>query len=232
MDSTPPGTFRMQARRTILGAMASHHVFLLSPASCHGKRARMLLREGAASELAIRLRNGGAPLADVFSFLSALYFRGKIAYARAFASPPAGAPAIGVITSSRGFVDPDCVLTTLDLEEFARTDIGMDSPAYLEALAASARDLAAAVGSDTRVVLLGSIATAKYVDPLRAVFARRLVFPVEFVGRGDMSRGGLMLRCAEDRRELEYVPVDDVPRHGARPPKLAPRRRPRSRNGG
>jgi hypothetical protein len=88
------------------------------------------------------------------------------------------------------------------------------------------------VGSDTRVVLLGSIATAKYVDPLRAVFARRLVFPVEFVGRGDMSRGGLMLRCAEDRRELEYVPVDDVPRHGARPPKLAPRRRPRSRNGG
>jgi hypothetical protein len=232
MESTPPGTFRMQARRTILGAMASHHVFLLSPASCHGKRARMLLREGAASELAIRLRNGGAPLADVFSFLSALYFRGKIAYARAVASPPAGAPAIGVITSSRGFVDPDCVLTTLDLEEFARTDIGMDSPAYLEALAASARDLAAAVGSDTRVVLLGSIATAKYVDPLRAVFARRLVFPVEFVGRGDMSRGGLMLRCAEDRRELEYVPVDDVPRHGARPPKLAPRRRPRSRNGG
>jgi len=222
----------MRARRTILGAMASHHVFLLSPASCHGKRARMLLREGAASDLALRLRNGGAPLADVFSFLSALYFRGKIAYARTFASPPAGAPGIGVITSSRGFVDPDCVLTTLDLEEFARTDIGMDSPAYLDALSASARALADAVGPDTRVVLLGSIATAKYVDPLRDVFGRRLVFPIEFVGRGDMSRGGLMLRCVEDRRELAYVPVDNVPRHGARPPKLAPRLGPRARNGG
>jgi hypothetical protein len=207
---------------------STHHVFLLSPASCHGKRARMLLRDGAASDLALRLRNGGAPLADVFSFLSALYFRGKIAYARAFASPPPGAPGIGVITSSRGFVDPDRVLTTADLEEFARTDIGMDSPAYLDALGASAGALADAAGPDTRVVLLGSIATAKYVDPLRDVFGRRLVFPVEFVGRGDMSRGGLMLRCADDGRELEYVPVDDVPRHGARPPKLAPRPRTRA----
>lgn len=206
--------------------MASRNqVFLLSPASCSGKRARMLLRDGAASELAIRLRGGGAPLAEVFSFLSALYFRGKIAYARAFAGPPAGAPAIGVITSSRGLVAPDTVLRKADIEEFACVDIGTDSRAYLDALEASTDALAGSIDDETRVVLLGSIATGKYVDPLRSRFGRRLVFPVEFVGRGDMSRGGLMLRCADDDRELEYVPVDDVPRHGTRPPKLPPRRR-------
>ena len=222
----------MRAGRTIVVAMAStHHVFLLSPASCHGKRAKMLLRDGASSDLSRRLRGRGAPLAEVFSFLSSLYFRGKIAYARAFASPPAGAPGIGVITSSRGFVDPDSVLTTADMEEFARTDIGTDSPAYLEALVGSASAIADAVDANTRVVLLGSIATGKYVDPLRDLFGSRLVFPIEFVGRGDMSRGGLLLRCAEDGTELEYVPVDNVPRHGLRPPKLVPRQRTRIRDG-
>jgi hypothetical protein len=73
-------------------------------------------------------------------------------------------------------------------------------------------------------VLLGSIASAKYTGPLLGTFGDRLLFPKEFVGRGDMSRGGLMLRCVDTMTELTYVPVRGAERHGERPPKLAPRR--------
>jgi hypothetical protein len=74
------------------------------------------------------------------------------------------------------------------------------------------------------VILLGSIATGKYVDVLLANFGERLRFPADFVGRGDMSRGGLMLRCAADRQELSYLPVADAIVNGKRPPKLVPRK--------
>jgi hypothetical protein len=66
-------------------------IFLLSPAYAGGERARMILRDQATFELARRLRSKrGAPIAEVFTFLSGLYFRGKIAYATAFARPPRG----------------------------------------------------------------------------------------------------------------------------------------------
>ena len=78
----------------------------------------------------------------------------------------------------------------------------------------------------SEVILLGSIATGKYVDVLLANFGQRLRFPADFVGRGDMSRGGLMLRCAADRQELSYLPVAGAIVNGKRPPKLAPRRYP------
>jgi hypothetical protein len=71
-------------------------------------------------------------------------------------------------------------------------------------------------------VLLGSIATGKYADILMEAMGERLVFPREFVGRGDMSRGGLLLRQVREGRELEYIPVAGAVRHGQRPPKLAP----------
>ena len=74
------------------------------------------------------------------------------------------------------------------------------------------------------MVLLGSIATGKYVDPLLAVLGERLLFPADFVGRGDMSRGGLLLRCARAGTELAYVGVRDAVRRGPRPPRLAPLR--------
>jgi hypothetical protein len=74
-------------------------------------------------------------------------------------------------------------------------------------------------------VLLGSIASGKYADVLLEVFGTRLKFPVSFVGRGDMSRGGLMLRCVAAGQELEYVPVAGAVRHGPRPPRLTPSRR-------
>jgi hypothetical protein len=70
------------------------------------------------------------------------------------------------------------------------------------------------------VVLLGSIATGKYVDTLIESLGPRLLFPSDFVGRGDMSRGGLLLRSAREGRELDYIPVAGALRRGKRPPKL------------
>jgi hypothetical protein len=58
---------------------------------------------------------------------------------------------------------------------------------------------------------------------LMSAFGKRLLFPAEFVGRGDMSRGGLMLRCVEQGTELTYVPAQGAMRQGTRPPKLPPR---------
>lgn len=78
-------------------------VFLLSPASCSGERARLVLRGDARFDLALRLRSrDGAALGEVFSFLSGLYFRGKLAYANAFARPPDDMDGVLVITPSRG----------------------------------------------------------------------------------------------------------------------------------
>jgi hypothetical protein len=169
------------------------------------------------------VRNGGAPLAEVFTFLSGLYFRGKVAYARAFASVSDGLPASLVITSSRGLIDPETCVNLTDLREFARVPIGGDSQRFQRALKSTAQRLQSRIGTSADVILLGSIATGKYVDTLLSVFGSKLLFPAAFVGRGDMSRGGLMLRCAEDRCELEYVPVDGRERRGPRPPRLPPR---------
>jgi hypothetical protein len=200
--------------------------FLLSPASCAGARTRILLREEAAFPLAVRLREVGAPLGEVFAFLSGLYFRGKLAYASAFARPPAGFPGTLVITPTRGLAEPDTRVLREDLLEFATVDVATGGDRFRLPLAQDAERLAAALGAEGQAVLLGSIATGKYVDVLREVLADRLRFPLEFVGRGDMSRGGLLLRRVEEGRELTYaaVPRGRAARlRGTRPPKLPPR---------
>jgi hypothetical protein len=69
-------------------ALTSRRIFLLSPANASGVRARLVLGDSGRTELAQRLRNEGAPLGEVFSFISGLYFRGKLTYARAYANPP------------------------------------------------------------------------------------------------------------------------------------------------
>ena len=192
-------------------------VFLLSPASTVGKRAAILMNPAAEFELARRLRNDELTIGEVFSFLSGLYFRGKLAYARKFAATPEN---IFVITSNRGLVSPDTVVDLDELREFAAVPIDLEEPRYLRPMAAGARELAASVDAAARIVLLGSIATKKYVEPLGAVFGERLVFPSEFVGRGDMSRGGLMLRSVLAGKELDYIPVATAVRRGTRPPRL------------
>jgi hypothetical protein len=198
-------------------------VFILSPASCGGQRARVLLNERAEFETARRLRSpAGIALGEAYSFLSGLYFRGKLTYARAFARPPAGAPGIAVITPCDGLRGPDDMVDLERLRRFARVPIDPGEPRYREPLLRDARVLARAIDAEAEVVLLGSIASGKYIDLLGGVFGDRLRFPTAFVGRGDMSRGGLLLRCAAERRELEYVPVAGATRRGRRPARLAP----------
>jgi hypothetical protein len=188
-----------------------HRVFLLSPAHCGGKRARLVLDEHATSDvatrdLATRLRAPrGAAIGDVFSFLSGLYFRGKLAYARHFARAPEGADGVLVITPTRGLVLPESPVTLTALREFAAVDVDPAERRYREPLERGARRLAKRVGTRCEVVLLGSVATGKYLEVLRDVLGRRLHYPAAFVGIGDMSRGGLMLRCVREGRELEYV---------------------------
>jgi len=176
-------------------------VFLLSPANCGGVRARMAMSPVAQFTLARQLRTAeGAPLGDVFSFVSGLYFRGKLAYARRFAQPPdpedpVAAGGVLVITPNTGLRSADTPIGLDSFSAFANVSIDVGNAAYRQPLEQGARALLAAVGPDCDVVLLGSIASGKYVEVLQPVFGDRLVFPPAFVGRGDMSRGGLLLRC-------------------------------------
>ena len=185
----------------------------------------MILRERAQFPLARRLRaKTGAPIGDVFTFLSGLYFRGKIAYANAFARAARGTSGVLVITPTRGLIDARTRIHLNDLSEFAEVDIHQNDPRYRMPIERDARRLATKLSDQSEVILLGSIATGKYVDVLLANFGQRLRFPADFVGRGDMSRGGLMLCCAADRQELSYLPVAGAIVNGKRPPKLAPRK--------
>ena len=203
-------------------------MFLLSPANCSGKRAKIVLSEKAQFDLAVRLRGDrGVPIGEVFAFVSGLYFKGKLTYSLAFARPPEpGAPLAGsgalVITPNAGLRPVETAVTAGALRAFAGVDIAANDPRYRRPLLTSASALADEIGPDCDVVLLGSIASAKYVEILTEVFGERLRFPIDFVGRGDMSRGGLLLRCARSGEELPYVPVQGAVRHGPRPPKLAP----------
>ena len=203
-------------------------VFLLSPANCNGIRAKQAMSPRAQFALAVALRSeNGAPLGDLFSFVSGLYFRGKLTYARRFAQPPDPLnPVVGsgihVITPTAGLRSPDTLITQSAVRGFARVDVDAENVRYRRPLETSARALLAEIGPDCDVVLLGSVASPKYVTVLGTIFGERLKFPVAFVGRGDMSRGGLLLRHARDGVELDYVPVQGAILHGARPPKLPP----------
>jgi hypothetical protein len=202
--------------------MTERRIFLLSPAHCGGKRAAILLNEHATFPLAQRLRSAGLTLGEAFSFLSGLYFRGKVTYAGRFARPPAGLSGVQVITTDRGLISADATVGPSDLLAFGSVDIEANHPSYRIPLQ---RDLARLEQlPDADVVLLGSVASNKYVDVLLEVFGPRLLFPSAFVGRGDMSRGGLLLRAVDAGEELVYEPVAGAVRRGRRPPKLAPRR--------
>jgi len=200
-------------------------VFLLSPAYAGGQRARMIMSERAQFDLARRLRSEQHPsLGEVFTFLSGLYFRGKLAYANAFAPGGKTKSSVLVITPTRGLVPAATPVGLADLLEFAEVDIDEADPRYRIPLERDVKKLAKKLSAQGEAVLLGSVATGKYVDVLLEHFGQRLCFPADFVGRGDMSRGGLLLRCAVDRNELAYISVAGAVRKGRRPPKLEPRR--------
>ncbi|HET6981275.1 MAG TPA: hypothetical protein VFI53_03995 [Myxococcaceae bacterium] len=197
---------------------APTRIFLLSPARCDGVRMMMLRRKAAQFALALELRSEtGATLGDVFTFTSGLYFRGKLTYARSFGPS-------WVITPGAGLVEPERRIRPRDLDAWAKVRVDLDDRRYRRPLERDARALAERL-PHTEVVLLGSIASDKYVDLLLDVFGDRLHFPVDFVGRGDMSRGGLLLRSARSGTELTYGPVRGAIRHGPRPPRLPKRTR-------
>jgi hypothetical protein len=200
-------------------------IFLLSPARLDGKRAHLLFHPVKMFPVARALHSpAGASIGEIFTFLSGLYFRGKLAYAEAFARPPQGLHSgVFVITPNRGLLAPSTSLTLDDLANLAKADIDHCAEEFRKPLNRDAKALAHALGTEGQPVLLGSIATPKYVDVLLSAFPQELLFPGEFVGRGDMSRGGLMLRSLDARRELAYVPVRGAIRRGARSPKLPPR---------
>jgi hypothetical protein len=183
-----------------------NRVFVLSPANCNGVRAQWLLRKNSRSDLAQRLRSPGAPLGEVFTFLSALYFRGKFAYARAFSRPPSDCPGILIITPTTGLVPHDTLIRLSKLRRFGRVPIQITNPVYYSSLQRSATKLAGRVGPDCEVVFLGSLANRKYLEILSPIFGSRLLVPAAFIGLGDMSRGGLLLRHVRENRELSYVP--------------------------
>jgi hypothetical protein len=204
--------------------MGRRRVFLLSPAHCGGERAKLVFRPEARFELAVKLRTPqGAAIGEAFSFLSGLYFRGKMVYSGRFAEPPPGVEGQLVITTNRGLVPADTLVTLDDLRKMGCVDIDADDHRYRRPLVRSVKALKQQIGDDCDVILLGSVASGKYVDVLLKYLGRQLCFPAEFVGRGDMSRGGLMLRCADEGRELTYVPVEGAVRRGQRPPKLEKR---------
>jgi hypothetical protein len=183
----------------------STHVFLLSPANLGGVRAGYLISPQADFDAARLYRSEtGVPIATAFAFMSALYFRGKIAYARHFAEPEN----VFVIAPGFGLVPPDWCMNEERMLEMKSTPVDAAIQRYRKPLERDASELANRVDASAHVVLLGSVATGKYVDILLPILGSRLRFPGAFAGLGDMSRGGLMLRAVRENRELEYVSLD------------------------
>jgi hypothetical protein len=192
-------------------------IFLLSPANLSGRRANLLLSPKAKCALAIRLRATGATLGEVFSFISGLYFRGKLAYASAFArNATTGRNSVFVITAGRGLLSPETWIEPNHLHEMASVAIDLADSNYRLPLERDLLRIASEIHDCDRVVLLGSVATPKYVEPLAAVFGKRLMMPADFVARGDMSRGALMLRAVRDGKPLAYIELTECAGRSAR----------------
>jgi hypothetical protein len=190
-------------------------LFLISPANLSGTRAKQLASPRARFATALRYQSpDGVPIGEAFEFMSSLYFRGKLAYARRFAvpSPLIGGDGIFVITSGFGLVPQNWPLTVERMKRMQKIDIDTVTRNYTKPLKEHAQLLARALEDDAQVVLLGSVATGKYVDVLRPILGDKLRFPSHFAGLGDMARGGLMLRAARQGRELPYTTLD-APRH-------------------
>jgi hypothetical protein len=184
-----------------------------------GARALQLLCPQSQCAAAEAYRSGeGVPIEEAFSFMSSLYFRGKLTYARQFAAAPdsAGEPRISgiyVIAPGYGLVPPDWIITTERMRRLRRIPVDPRNRAYRKSLQEHAGELATRLGwidEPSVVILLGSIATGKYIDLLWPIFGERLLYPRSFAGIGDMSRGALLLRAAQSREELEYVPVETL----------------------
>jgi hypothetical protein len=165
----------------------------------------MLFRSSANFDLAERLRTVGIALGEAFSFMSPLYFRGKLLYASTFANAPEGVPGVLVITPSRGLLRPGTIVRLEELMEICGERVDVQNPKYRNPLERDLGLLSEGIGTQVRAVLLGSIATRRYIPMLQEKLGERLVVPRAFVGLGNMRRGALLLRCSRKRCELEYI---------------------------
>ena len=181
-------------------------------------RAGLLLNRLSIFPLARQFQRSGLPLAEIFTFASGLYFRGKITYARRFAGE---GDLIRLITTNAGLLHPTHHVTMQRLRAFGQVDIREDDPRFSEPLRRHARAIKRHLGAEGMAILLGSIATAKYRDVLLEVFGERLMFPSDFVGRGDMSRGGLLLKATRTGVELPYIAVQGAVFKGKRARRIA-----------
>jgi hypothetical protein len=197
-----------------------NRIFLLSPAKAGGPRYSMLLRERADFDLARRLRAGSATIGEIYSFISGLYFRGKMAYVEAFRAGPPGIPPALVIVPGAGLIPPETIVDCSQLRAIAEVPVDEANPTFRGPLVDAAKLVDQYAGGACSYVLLGSVASGKYTNPLLETFGERLLFPTDFIGRGDMSRGGLMLRQARSGVELPYMPVQGAVLRGVRPPRL------------
>jgi hypothetical protein len=213
------GTPREPRKRPTV-SRGMNKLFLLSPAKVSGARAGLLLNPDAPFALARQFRSEGLSLGEVFSFASGLYFRGKLSYARHFARENDG-DLVRVITTNAGLLDPHTHLTPAALQTFGETDIAENDPRYAVPLRRDAQAHALKLAPQGKAILLGSIATAKYRDVLLECFGDRLMFPENFIGRGDMSRGGLLLRAAREDAELPYIRVSGAVFKGKRAARIA-----------
>jgi len=186
-------------------------IFLLSPANASGVNGQRLLGASGESDLALRLRLSGAPLGEVYRFISRLYFRGKLEYAEKFQNPPNRVAGVQIITGA-GLMLPETLVTLSDLRRISSIAIDAKNSHYRLPLNSDLRRLREAAGRETEIILLGSVATFKYITPITEVFGERLLFPRDFLGRGDMSRGSMLLRCCRQGLELEYLPVETITR--------------------
>ena len=107
-------------------------IFLLSPARLDGERARLLFHPATMFPLARALHSGGgATLGEVFSFLSGLYFRGKLAYAETFARAPKKLKSgIFIITTNRGLLTPSTRVSLDDLAGLSESEIDHSSEQF------------------------------------------------------------------------------------------------------
>jgi hypothetical protein len=192
------------------GVCSGCRIFLLSPANASGIKGQRLLASTPQSDLGVRLRGSGAQLGEVYRFISSLYFRGKLEYAQRFQNPPRGVAGVQIITGV-GLMLPETVVTLNQLQKISATSIDAKNESYRRALDGDLVQLRERIESDVDIILLGSIATAKYIAPIQAVFGKRLLFPRDFQGLGDMSRGSMLLRSCGQGAELQYVAAEAIP---------------------
>ena len=151
---------------------------------------------------------GGAALGDVFSFLSGLYFRGQAdlrARVRGAAARRAGRSRHH---AERGLLPAEEPVTLARLRALrARADRRGRAALPAARWTATRATLADAIPPDTEVVLLGSIATGKYVDILADGLRRAAAFPgrLRRPRRHEPRRAAPALRA---RRPRARVPPD------------------------